>query len=397
MRAIPQMGQNQGIKNKRHLPLVLACILILVGLGLVTACSVQNDLGANQLPPTPEPTSELEESVALLEARATKTAGEVLANITRAPDKLFLATFTPIPTVTSTSVPTEEPSPTPTQTATTAPTETPTELPTETQAPTKDSAEVVEQATNTAVPTPQLPSLPEILKSPSISQTIKVPILMYHYVSTPPEGADRYRVNLSVEPENFRAQLQWLKDRGYESVDLYDIIEVLATSDDAPEKWVVFTFDDGYVDNYEFAYPILEEFGYTGTFFIPTEFIDFGYEGYMTWEMIEEMAAKGHRFESHTKNHPDLSLLKRNDHVWQILGSQETLAAHLGYKPRFLSYPSGRYSDLTLEMVEALSLWGAVTTQGGTWRGFHDRYEWKRTRVSYGTTLRDFEKVFGAD
>ncbi|MEM9778105.1 MAG: polysaccharide deacetylase family protein, partial [Chloroflexota bacterium] len=156
-------------------------------------------------------------------------------------------------------------------------------------------------------------------------------------------------------------------------------------------------FDDGYIDNYEIAYPIMQEFGYTGTFFIPTEFIDFGYNGYMTWDMIKEMAADGNRFESHTKNHPDLSLLKRNDHVWQILGSQETLAYHLGYKPRFLSYPSGRYSDLTLEMVESLSLWGALTTQGGTWRGFHDRYEWKRTRVSYGTTIGDFEKVFGTD
>lgn len=218
---------------------------------------------------------------------------------------------------------------------------------------------------------------------------------MYHYVSTPPEDADKYRINLSVEPDRFRAQLQWLKDQGYETVDLYDVIEVLANSGDPLEKAVVITFDDAYIDNYEIAYPILEEFGYKGTFFVPTEFIDFGYEGYMTWAMIEEMAAAGHRFESHTKSHPDLSIMKRNDHVWQILGSQETLAAHVGYKPRFLAYPSGRYSDLTLEMVEKLSLWGAVTTQGGTWRGFHDRYEWKRTRVSFGTTLEDFETVFG--
>lgn len=387
------MRKDIGPKSKRHLPLFLACLVVLVALGLINGCSVQNEPGANQIPPTPEPTSELDGSVALLEAKATKSAGEVLANITRAPDKLFLATFTPIPTVTSSPSPTPTTEPSPTAT----PTETPTEIPTETEEAAEEAAEVVQQATSTPEPTPPLPELPEVLKSPAISQTIKVPILMYHYVSTPPEDADKYRVNLSVEPDTFRAQLQWLKDRDYETVDLYDIIEVLANSEEPPEKWVVLTFDDGYIDNYEVAYPIMQEFGYTGTFFIPTEFIDFGYEGYMTWDMIKEMAADGNRFESHTKNHPDLSLLKRNDHVWQILGSQETLAYHLGYKPRFLSYPSGRYSDLTLEMVETLSLWGAVTTQGGTWRGFHDRYEWKRTRVSYGTTLGDFEKVFGPD
>lgn len=370
----------------------------LIGLGLfvtligVVGCSVQIDSQGNQPLPQPSPTNVLKNTAATVAAIPTRPGGEILARITRGPDNAFLETLTPIPTITSMGG-------TELSETTVAVLEETVEVE-ETQPPTQTSTP---RPTNTAVPTnapnvtptAPLPPLPEVLSPPIISQTIKVPILMYHYVSTPPEDANKYRVNLSVEPETFRAQMQWLKDRGYRTIDLYDVIEVLATGAEPPEKVVVLTFDDGYLDNYENAYPILEEFGFEGTFFIPTEFIDFGYGGYMTWEMIEEMAADGHRFESHTKNHPDLSLLKRNDHVWQILGSQETLAAHLGYKPRFLSYPSGRYSDLTLEMVDSLSIWAAVTTQGGTWRGFHDRYEWKRTRVSYGTTLRDFEKVFG--
>ncbi len=356
---------------------------------LLFACISFTGCGVQSTPRvvTATPTLVLSEPVVTLTPIPTRPAGDILAQITRGPDNTFLATHTPIPTVTQS--PTVDITNTPTQTIepteTLDPTITPSPTVTETPLPTN---------TPTPTATPQLPDLPEVLQSPSISQTIRVPILMYHYVSEPPEDADKYRINLSVEPDRFRAQMQWLKDRGYESVDLYDVIEVLANSGEPLEKVVVITFDDAYIDNYEIAYPILEEFGYKGTFFVPTEFIDFGYEGYMTWEMIEEMAAAGHRFESHTKSHPDLSILKRNDHVWQILGSQETLAAHIGYKPRFLAYPSGRYSDLTLEMVETLSLWGALTTQGGTWRGFHDRYEWKRTRVSYGTTLKDFEVVF---
>ncbi|MEM7799439.1 MAG: polysaccharide deacetylase family protein [Chloroflexota bacterium] len=243
-------------------------------------------------------------------------------------------------------------------------------------------------------PTSALPDLPSRLPTPVLTYTVRVPILMYHYVSSPPEDANRYRVNLSVEPDDFRAQMAFIRDRGYQVVDLYTVIDALVNSEEPPEKSVVITFDDGYVDNYEIAYPILEEFGYKGTFFIVTEFVDFGYEGYMTWEMIEEMAAAGHRFESHTKSHPDLSKLSRGDLVWQILGSQETLAAHIGYKPQFLSYPSGRYNEETVTMAEELSLWGAVTTQGGMWRDYYNRYEWPRTRVSYTTTLRDLEKVF---
>ena len=242
-------------------------------------------------------------------------------------------------------------------------------------------------------PTPALPDLPSILPTPEISQTIRVPILMYHYVSTPPEDADKYRVNLSVEPDNFRQQMAYLHDNGVEVIDLYELTEYLVKSETPPDNAVILTFDDGYVDNYQFAYPILEEFGYKGTFFIVTEFVDRGFPQYMSWEMIEEMAAAGHRFESHTKTHPDLAILGYNDLVWQILGSQETLAAHLGYKPQYLSYPSGSYNEETLQMVESLSLWGAVTTKGGMWRGHHDRFEWTRTRISYGTTLEDLKKV----
>ncbi|MFK7805117.1 MAG: polysaccharide deacetylase family protein [Anaerolineae bacterium] len=363
--------------------------IVLVGLGLLliglAGCSVQNSSRTIRVTATPSATSILKSAGSEIAALATRPGGEVLARITRAPDNAYLETLTPIPTITDqptvflTSTPTLPP------TATLPPTETSTPTSSPTAGPT---------STPTATPTSPLPDLPELLIPPTISQTIRVPILMYHYVSTPPEDADKYRINLSVEPETFRAQMSWLKERGYRSTDLYEIIEILATGGEPPEKVVVITFDDGYLDNYEYAYPILEEFGYKGTFFIPTEFIDFGYDGYMTWDMIEEMAAKGHRFESHTKSHPDLAILERNDHVWQILGSQETLAAHIGYKPRFFAYPSGSYSDLTLEMVESLNIWAAVTTQGGLWRGFHDRYEWKRTRVSYGTTLKDFERVF---
>ena len=216
---------------------------------------------------------------------------------------------------------------------------------------------------------------------------------MYHYLSDPPADADNYRINLSVTPDNFRAQLTYLRDNGFNVIDLYDVIEAVVNDTPLPEKPVVLTFDDGYVDNYEFAFPILEEFGFEATFFVVTEFIDIGYDAYMSWEMVEEMAAAGHRFENHSRNHPDLAIYGRDDLIWQILGPQETLAAHIGYKPQFIAYPGGSYSERTLEMVEELNLWGALTTKGGMWRGFHDRYEWPRTRISFGTTIADFDRA----
>ncbi|MDJ0753993.1 MAG: polysaccharide deacetylase family protein [Ardenticatenaceae bacterium] len=317
--------------------------------------------------------------------------GGVLREVTAVPESMVLihplSTFTPIPTITPEGDAVAQLSP-PTVTAS------PTLIPTATHTPTPTF-------TPSPMPTPNppvyltapLPDLPLILPSPTVSRSVRVPILMYHYISVPPDDADQYRINLSVEPDDFRSQMAFLKADGYETVDMYDMIEAIVNGIPLPEKPIILTFDDGYRDNYTNAYPILTEFGFKGTFFIATEFVDRGYEPYMTWPMIEEMAAAGHRFESHTKTHPDLILLDRAGLIWQILGSQETLAAHIGYKPQFFSYPSGSYNEDTIEILQELNFWGAVTTQGGAWHGFYNRYEWPRIRVSHSTSIGRLQRA----
>lgn len=222
------------------------------------------------------------------------------------------------------------------------------------------------------------------------SWTLKVPILMYHYLSTPPADADIYRVDLSVSPESFREQLTYLKDNGYTTIDFYDLSRAITNQTELPEKSIILTFDDGYIDNYENAFPLLVEHGFKATFFIVTDFVDKGRAEYMTWDMIKEMAAAGMRMESHSRNHPDLRTLSRDGLIWELRGSQETLAAHINYTPRFHAYPGGTYDEETIQILDELQFWGAVTTRGGTWHGFNDRFEWRRLRVRYTTTLAEF-------
>jgi peptidoglycan/xylan/chitin deacetylase (PgdA/CDA1 family) len=261
-----------------------------------------------------------------------------------------------------------------------------------------DSALLI--ATQTAAaspPTPEITFQPttEPMPTPSgvYSWTLKVPILMYHYVSTPPEDADIYRTDLSVTPEQFREQMAFLQANGYTTIDLYDLSQAIVSQKELPEKPIVLTFDDGYLDNYEHAYPVLKEFDYSGTFFVVTEFIDTQREGYMTWPMIEEMSRNGMRVESHSRTHPDLRGMSRERLIWEILGSQETLAAHIGYKPRYFCYPGGWYDGATIEMLRELDFWGATTTQNGSWHGFDDRFEWRRVRMRNSTTLGEFARL----
>jgi peptidoglycan/xylan/chitin deacetylase (PgdA/CDA1 family) len=299
--------------------------------------------------------------------------------------------------VTATAVNTPTLAPSPTNTATSTPTNTPTQTttPTETATPTNTPSPTNTLAPHEPTYTPQPPTptfTPVPLPTPpdGLTWTLRVPILMYHYISVPPEDADVYRLDLSVEPDDFREQMTYLYENGYTTVDFYDLSRAITNNGELPDKPVIITLDDGYRDNYTNAFPILREFGFTATIFIPTEFIDKGYDAYLTWEMIEEMAAAGIRFEPHSRTHPDLRDRERDFLIWEILGPQQTLGAHLGYTPRYFAYPAGRYDETVIEVLDELQFWGAVTTQGGKWHGFGDRFEWTRLRVHNYTVLPEF-------
>jgi peptidoglycan/xylan/chitin deacetylase (PgdA/CDA1 family) len=75
------------------------------------------------------------------------------------------------------------------------------------------------------------------------------------------------------------------------------------------------------------------------------------------------------------------------------LGSQETIASHIGYRPRYFAYPGGRYNDEVMQIVSELDFWGAVTTSNGNWHGFNDRFEWGRVRMRNVTSVTDMSAM----
>lgn len=376
------MGQSQAGRARTGID-GIGCVGLLM---LVTFVA----LGVSALVDRPEPSGAAPAGIGVAPTTAVQTraiAGlDAEATATPSSTATALATFTRIPTLTPTSFPAFVPVAVSESEATaivsTAEGVTPLPHTMTPVATATSTATPTATATSTATATPPLPT-----PSGSYSLTVRVPILMYHYISEPPEDADKYRVDLSVTPANFRAQLQYLADNGFTTIDLYDLSLAITGKQPLPPKPVILTFDDGYLDNYTNAFPILQEFGFTGTFFIVTEFVDAGNPAYMNWQMIEQMAAAGMRMESHSKTHVDLSDQPRDVLLWQILGSQETLAAHIGYTPRFFCYPGGRYDEDTIAILEELDFWGAVITAGGKWHGFNDRYEWTRLRMRHSTTL----------
>lgn len=223
-----------------------------------------------------------------------------------------------------------------------------------------------------------------------LPEQAQVPILMYHYVSPLPPNPDDYRLDLTVLPENFEAHLQYLAEAGYHTITLSDLYLHLTQGYPLPEKPVVLTFDDGYEDAYDVVFPLLLDYGFTGTFFVLATPAHFEAPGYITWDQMKEMSDAGMEIQAHGRDHVDLHGRSNDYLVYQILGIQEAIRDHTGQLPRFFCYPSGRYDANVIAVLKSAGYWGAVTTEWGkthTLEGFH---EMSRVRVRGHDTLGSF-------
>jgi peptidoglycan/xylan/chitin deacetylase (PgdA/CDA1 family) len=210
---------------------------------------------------------------------------------------------------------------------------------------------------------------------------VQIPVLMYHYVSEIPPDADRYRLDLTVTPDRFEAQMQYLKEQGYETVTLSDVYETLSTGKPLPPRPIVLTFDDGYKDAYTNVVPALQRYGFIGEFFVLATPAHYEAEAYLTWHDIAEMAAAGMSIQPHGRDHYDLTGRPYDFLVYQILGAREAVEAHTGQPVRFFCYPSGRHDAAAEAVVASAGYWGAVTTAWGTELRLDNRYAWPRIRV----------------
>ena len=246
--------------------------------------------------------------------------------------------------------------------------------------------------TSTATVMPVVPlAPPPIATEPAadgVVRTAHVPILMYHYVSLPPADANIYRLDLSVAPTLFAQHLDRMLAEGYTTISLYQLYDNLVSGAPLPEKPVILTFDDGYRDVYDNAFPLLRERNMTATLFVVTDFIDEQRPEYLTWDMTREMLAYGLSIESHGRNHVSLKN-KDNDYLtWQALGSLETIQYELGVRPRFVSYPAGEYDQATIDLFKSANYWAGFTTIQGATHHSDDLFQLHRVRIR-GTTEPD--------
>ena len=190
---------------------------------------------------------------------------------------------------------------------------------------------------------------------------LHVPVIYYHHVVCPP--SDTSSPELYICPDQLRAQLTFLRDHGWHSITGDRLADLLATRRCPKPRRFVISFDDGPIDQYTEAAPILESVGMRGTFFVIARRTGKPIE--MSYDQMRDLVARGHAFGNHTLTHANLKVADTEKLHLQIEGAQVVLAAELGFRPRTFAYPYGRFSDAAVDAVRASGLELGFTTRHG--------------------------------
>lgn len=226
---------------------------------------------------------------------------------------------------------------------------------------------------------------------PSPPRSVKLPTLMFHHVGEAPPGADETRTGLTVSAADFEAMMSYLKQAGYQPVSQTQLFKSLFQGTDLPPQPVLLTFDDGYLDNYEVAAPILEKYGFTATMNVVTDKV--GTPEYISWEQVTALEERGMDIGSHTCSHPDLTTLSAADLRHELFDSAAAIQSHLGHPVYWLCYPAGEYDDDVTRYARDAGYLLALTTEPGEQQSSDAPYAIMRYRVRNDTGLEGFKEL----
>lgn len=236
-------------------------------------------------------------------------------------------------------------------------------------------------------------------------QEQKIPVLMYHHL------AENINNNTVISPNNFENQISALKAEGYHAISAQELYDYFNNQIELPEKPILITFDDGYLSNYEKAYPILKKYDMHAEIFVIASRIVHTKNVYpkeiakMNWDQLNEMqdyiTIQSHTWDSHYK------LTSKNGRVYgaingpsyingqlesqqqfeervrhDLLYSRQIIKEKLGYEPIAISYPYGNQSPATIQIVKEAGFKMGFVIQNKSVRMGDDLFSLSRITVN---------------
>jgi len=216
-----------------------------------------------------------------------------------------------------------------------------------------------------------------------VSDAVEVPIIMYHKITKDGGQLGKF----AITPGEFEADLQFLRDSGYEAVTMADLIRFVHEGEKLPERPIVLTFDDGYFSDYLYLFPLLKQYDTRAVSSIIGRVTDeYTAEGredilypHLLWSQIVEMVESGlveiqnHGYDLHCtrggssgakrrRGESEAAFAKRlSDDLMQLQVRAEDI---LGTAPNTFTYPFGAKSDGTDAILKSVGFSASLMTEG---------------------------------
>ncbi len=211
---------------------------------------------------------------------------------------------------------------------------------------------------------------------------IKLPVVMYHSLLKDPGLQGRY----VISPDLFEEDLQYLRRNGYTAVGIEDLLRYVDGKASLPEKPILLTFDDGYYNNYYYAFPLAKQYGMKIVISPVGSYMDKAAEendphptySYITWEDMREMAQSGlvefqnHTYDLHASKEGRMGTKRKRGEseeeyralLREDIGSmQDRMKEYLGEEPPCFTYPFGAVSEGEPEIIREMGFRCTLTCE----------------------------------
>lgn len=225
---------------------------------------------------------------------------------------------------------------------------------------------------------------PAFIASTEISNSVDIPIIMYHAISKYSDIQNDY----VISPTEFENDLKFLADNGYNTVSVQDIVNYINGNGTLPKKAIVLTFDDGYYNNYLYAFPLLQKYKFKATISPIAYYSDLYTENgevnekytHCTWQQLKEMTSSGlvelgnHTYNLHSNNgcRKGISRLagESDCQYEEIVGgdiqqAQNLIQTNTGVTCDVFAYPFGVFSTGSENILHNIGFSAVLTCDPG--------------------------------
>ncbi|MBV9101218.1 MAG: polysaccharide deacetylase family protein [Candidatus Dormibacteraeota bacterium] len=252
-------------------------------------------------------------------------------------------------------------------------------------------SQALESAAPPPAAAPPLAAPPALVSA--VGSCVQVPILVYHYIRINTNPADHLGYELSVTPNEFREQMDWLRQAGGHPITFAQLFDALRGAHALPSRPVLLTFDDGYDNFATVAAPDLAHEGFVATAYVVSGFIGRPY--YMSAAQVRQVASMGMVIGAHTVHHLRLTALPPQAAAIEIKASKLALEQLLGRPVSDFAYPYGSWSPALAAMVAQDGFNDATTLDYGATQCLAQAFSMRRIRVTGDDTVWSFAAKAG--